>query len=356
MAPILITGGAGFIGSNFAHAAIAAGADVINLDALTYAGNLDSLAGLEDRPEHVFVHGSINDRGLLERLFTEHHPRTVVNFAAESHVDRSIDTPEAFVRTNVDGSFTLLETALDYWNGLEGSARDDFRLLHVSTDEVYGSIAEGRFTEESPYAPNSPYAASKAAADHLMRAYHRTYGLPVLVTNCGNNFGPRQFPEKLIPLALLNALEDKPIPVYGDGKNMRDWIYVDDHCAALSRVLEAGRPGETYLVGGAGGEQSNLAVVEALCTVLDDLRPRPGGARHAELVTFVADRPGHDWRYAIDPGKIASELGWQPETSFAAGLLGTVTWYLDNEPWWQAIRAGTYQSQRLGLHRRTAGQ
>ena len=350
MDPILVTGGAGFIGSNFVLGTVAAGRPVVTLDALTYAGNLANLAPVSDRPDHRFVHGAIEDGALLARLFTEHRPGAVINFAAESHVDRSIDDPGAFIRTNIDGTFVLLEAALTHWRSLADDEKHRFRLLHVSTDEVYGSIAEGAFVEDSPYAPNSPYAASKAAADHLVRAYNRTYGLPTLITNCGNNFGPRQFPEKLIPLMLLNAIEEKPLPIYGDGGNVRDWIHVEDHCRALSRVLAAGRPGETYNVGGGGG-RSNLEVVEALCAVLDAVHPRPGGGRHAALVTFVTDRPGHDRRYAIDSAKLERTLGWRPEIGFAEGLRQTVAWYLENRAWWEAIRSGAYRGARLGLDR-----
>jgi len=350
MDAILVTGGAGFIGSNFVLRAIAGGRAVVTLDALTYAGNLRSLAPAIDAPGHRFVHGSINDRALVAKLLAEHRPGAIVNFAAESHVDRSIDAPQDFIATNVNGTYELLEAALAYWQATDGAAREGFRFLHVSTDEVYGSIAKGRANEDSAYAPNSPYAASKAAADHLVRAFNRTYGLPTLVTNCGNNYGPRQFPEKLIPLVLLNALEEKKLPVYGDGQNVRDWLYVEDHCRALLRVLEAGRPGETYNVGG-DGERSNISVVESLCAILDGLRPRPGGAPYAELIEFVDDRPGHDRRYAIDARKIRRRLGWRPEVPFEDGLRRTAAWYLDNRVWWEAIRSGAYRGDRLGLGR-----
>ncbi|MDJ0949912.1 MAG: dTDP-glucose 4,6-dehydratase [Alphaproteobacteria bacterium] len=355
MTTFLVTGGAGFIGSNFVLGALSQGVRVVNLDALTYAGNLDSLADVSESTAHVFVHGSINDRPLLDDLFAEHRPDAVINLAAESHVDRSIDTPETFVATNVDGAFTLLEAALQHWRELPGDAKDRFRLVHVSTDEVYGSIEQGYFTESSPYAPSSPYAASKAAADHLARAYHRTYGFPAIVTNCGNNYGPRQFPEKLIPLMILNALDDKPLPLYGDGGHTRDWIHVEDHCSALMRVITDGRPGETYLIGGAGGERTNRDVVERLCGVLDEIRPRPGDGRHAELIARVTDRPGHDRRYAIDAEKTRRELGWQPEIAFEDGLRQTVRWYIDNRSWWEKIRAGSYRGERLGLDRAAAG-
>lgn len=351
MESFLVTGGAGFIGSNFVHRAAGMGKPIVNLDALTYAGTVANLEGVMERPDHEFVHGSINDRPLLDELLANHHPRAVINFAAESHVDRSIDEPAAFVRTNVEGAFTLLEATLAYWEDLPSADRDSFRFLHVSTDEVYGSAETGVFKEETAYAPNSPYAASKAAADHLVRAFGCTYGVPTLITNCGNNFGPRQFPEKLIPLMLLNALDEAPLPLYGDGRQVRDWLFVDDHCDALMRVVDQGRPGETYLVGGAGGERSNLVVVESLCGILDELRPRPGGGTHAELITFVADRPGHDRRYAIDATKIERELGWAPQVAFEDGLRRTVDWYLENKPWWEAIRSRAYGGERLGLSR-----
>ena len=348
---VFITGGAGFIGSNLVHRAIDSGTKLVNLDALTYAGSLANLEGRMERPDHVFVHGSINDRPLLDELLATHRPGGVINCAAESHVDRSIDAPAAFVETNVVGTFTMLEAALAYWEKLPGPERDAFRFLHVSTDEVYGSATTGAFTEKTAYAPNSPYAASKASADHLVRAYGCTYGLPTLITNCGNNYGPRQFPEKLIPLMLLNAMAEAPLPLYGDGKQVRDWIHVDDHCDALLRVLGRGMPGETYLVGGAGEERSNLQVVTALCLVLDELRPRPGGGTHAELIQFVADRPGHDRRYAIDAAKIERDLDWTPRISFEDGLRSTVQWYRANRSWRDAIRDDAYQGERLGLSR-----
>ena len=320
---ILVTGGAGFIGSNFVLSAVAAGESVLNLDKLTYAGNRANLAALEGRAGHVFVHGDICDRALVKRLLEEHRPRALVHFAAESHVDRSISGPADFVQTNVVGTFCLLEEARAYWESDKG-ARDAFRFLHVSTDEVYGSLgpADPAFSETTPFAPNSPYAASKASADHLVRAYHHTYGLPTLTTNCSNNYGPYQFPEKLIPLMIHQALAEKPLPVYGDGKNVRDWLYVLDHCAAVRRVLERGRPGETYNIGG-NSEKMNLDLVQALCRTLDELRPRRRGA-YAELIAFVRDRPGHDRRYAIDASKIRRELGWAPAESFDSGLRKTV--------------------------------
>ncbi len=350
MNPFLVTGGAGFIGSNFVHLALARGLGVVNLDALTYAGNPANLDGAMDAEGHIFVHGSINDGGLLERLMAEHRPSAVLNFAAESHVDRSIDAPEDFLRTNVDGTFRLLEAARAHWRRLADDERRAFRFLHVSTDEVFGSIDEGRAAEDAAYAPNSPYAATKAAADHLVRAYNRTYGLPTLITNCGNNYGPRQFPEKLVPHLIVNALEGLALPVYGDGLQVRDWIHVEDHCRALLRVLEAGAPGETYNVGG-DEERPNLEVVETLCRALDELRPRANGAAYSELISFVADRPGHDRRYALDARKIARDLDWRPQVAFEDGIRRTVGWYLDNRPWWEDIRSGVYRGDRLGLGR-----
>jgi dTDP-glucose 4,6-dehydratase len=326
---LLVTGGAGFIGANFVLSTLAGtGERVVNLDKLTYAGNPENLASLRGRAEHVFVQGDICDRPLVRRLLQEHRPRALVHFAAESHVDRSISGPAEFVQTNVVGTWSLLEEARQYW-----AAQPDFRFLHVSTDEVYGSLgpADPAFTETTPFAPNSPYAASKASADHLVRAYHHTYGLPTLTTNCSNNYGPFQFPEKLIPLMIRNALAGKALPVYGDGKNVRDWLYVLDHCDAIRLVLEKGRPGETYNIGGRA-ERANLDLVRQVCALLDRLVPRKAGA-HAELVTFVKDRPGHDRRYAIDAGKIERELGWRPKESFESGLEKTVRWYVDNRAW-----------------------
>ena len=344
----LVTGGAGFIGGNFVLDAVASGIRVVNLDALTYAGNLDTLSPLDGNPDHVFVQGDIGDRALVARLLAEHRPQAVVNFAAESHVDRSIDGPGAFVQTNVVGTFNLLEAAREYYRGLEGEAQAAFRFLHVSTDEVYGSLGdEGKFTEETPYAPNSPYSASKAASDHLVRAYHHTYGLPVLTTNCSNNYGPFQFPEKLIPLVILKALAGDPLPVYGDGRNVRDWLFVKDHCAAIRRVLEAGRIGETYNVGG-DAERQNIEVVKAICALLDQRRPRDDGQPRESQITFVKDRPGHDRRYAIDASKIQSELGWQPTVDFEQGMAATVDWYLANEAWVQRVLDGSYRMERIG--------
>jgi len=347
---ILVTGGAGFIGGNFVLDWLADGADrrVVNLDALTYAGNPDTLASLRDDPRHVFVRGDIGDRELVARLLAEHRPSAIVNFAAESHVDRSIDGPAAFVQTNVVGTLVLLECARDFWRSLEGAARDGFRFLHVSTDEVYGSLGDqGRFTETTPYAPNSPYSASKAASDHLVRAFHHTYGLPVLTTNCSNNYGPFQFPEKLVPLMIQKALAGAPLPVYGDGRNVRDWLYVVDHCRAIQAVLERGRPGEVYNVGG-DAERENIHVVRTICALVDARRPRADGVPRETQVTYVADRPGHDRRYAIDASKIQGELGWKPSVDFETGMQRTVDWYLANEPWVQRILDGSYTLQRLG--------
>ncbi len=350
MQTLLVTGGAGFIGSCFVRTLIADEAvRVVNLDKLTYAGNLDSLGAALDHPQHLFVQGDLTDRALATQLLDEHQPAAIVNFAAESHVDRSIDGPGEFVHTNVVGTFELLEAARGYWSKLSEKAKRDFRFLHVSTDEVYGSLGPtGLFTETTPYSPNSPYSASKAASDHFVRAYHHTYGLPTLVTNCSNNYGPHQFPEKLIPLMILNALEGKPLPVYGDGLNVRDWLFVEDHCAAIRRVLEAGQVGETYNVGG-NCERTNLDIVHKICALVDRLCP---GLKHApctSLIAYVKDRPGHDRRYAIDSSKIRRELGWQPRQDFESGLQRTVTWYLENSDWVERVTSGTYRRQRLGL-------
>jgi len=344
----LVTGGAGFIGGNFVLDAVRRGVRVVNLDALTYAGNLDTLREVQGNPLHVFVQGDIGDAALVERLLREHRPDAVINFAAESHVDRSIDGPAAFVQTNVVGTLNLLERSRDYWKSLDAVQRDAFRFLHVSTDEVYGTLGEtGRFTEQTPYAPNSPYSASKAASDHLVRAFHHTYGLPVLTTNCSNNYGPYQFPEKLIPLVIAKALAGEPLPVYGDGRNVRDWLFVDDHCAAIRRVLEAGRLGETYNVGG-DAERENIEVVKTLCRLLDERRPLADGRARESLVTFVADRPGHDRRYAIDAEKLKSELGWAPSVTFEQGMARTVDWYLAHQPWVQRVLDGSYRLERIG--------
>ena len=348
MTTFLVTGGAGFIGSNFVHRAMAAGHSAVNLDALSYAGNPDNLTGLSHPARHTFVHGSINDRTLVAKLLAQHQPTAIVNFAAETHVDRSIDDPGAFIQTNIGGTYELLEAALAYWRAMSDAARANFRFLQVSTDEVYGSIATGKFTEESRYAPNSPYAASKAAADHLARAFHATYGLPVLITNCGNNYGPRQFPEKLIPHMILTALAGQPLPVYGDGMHVRDWLHVDDHCAALLRVIEAGKPGGTYNVGGHG-ERPNIDVVHAICDVLDRNRQRKES--HRKLISYVTDRPGHDRRYSLDASKLERELGWRPAVPFETGLAQTVTWYLENLSWCERIKSGGYRVARAGLGR-----
>ena len=340
---ILVTGGAGFIGSNFVLDWIAAeGEGVVNLDKLTYAGNPANLAALAGDKRHVFVEGDIGDAPLLARLFAEHRPRAVVHFAAESHVDRSIHGPAAFVQTNVVGTFTLLEAARAAWQERAADAKAAFRFLHVSTDEVYGSLGEAdpAFSEATAYAPNSPYSASKAGSDHLVRAYHHTYGLPTVTTNCSNNYGPFQFPEKLIPLMIANALEGKPLPVYGDGRQVRDWLYVGDHCEAIRRALAAGRPGEVYNIGG-NAERRNIDVVHAICDALQQARPRDGGYRG--LITPVADRPGHDRRYAIDAAKIRRELGWSPRESFASGLAKTVRWYLDHAEWVAQVKSGEYR-------------
>jgi dTDP-glucose 4,6-dehydratase len=337
----LVTGGAGFIGGNFVLDAVADGIRVVNLDVLTYAGNRDTLATIEGDPNHVFVQGDIGDGALVARLLAEHRPDAVINFAAESHVDRSIDGPAAFVQTNVVGTLALLEAVRDHWRSLEGDAKVAFRLLHVSTDEVYGSLGEtGKFREDTPYAPNSPYSASKAASDHLVRAFHHTYGLPVLTTNCSNNYGPYQFPEKLVPLIIARALAGEPLPIYGDGKNVRDWLYVGDHVTAIRAVLAGGRVGETYNVGG-DAEMENIEVVHAICALLDERRPRKDGQPRTSQITYVADRPGHDRRYAIDADKLKSELGWAPAAD-------TVDWYLDNQAWVGRVLDGSYRLERIG--------
>jgi dTDP-glucose 4,6-dehydratase len=345
MAKILVTGAAGFIGSNFVHQWVAAEADsLVSLDALTYAGNLANLAPVEGDPRHTFVHGDICDADLVGALMAEHRPRAIVHFAAESHVDRSIHGPAEFVRTNVTGTFTLLQAALVHWRGLSGSERDGFRFLHVSTDEVYGSLGpqDPPFVETRAYEPNSPYSASKAASDHLVRAWHHTYGMPVLTTNCSNNSGPYQFPEKLIPLVIHNALAGRPLPIYGDGSNVRDWLYVGDHCSAVRAVLAGGEPGRVYNVGG-WNEKTNLEVVHTLCGLLDEMRPDPAGP-HRRLITYVTDRPGHDRRYAIDARRIAAELGWTPAQTFETGIRETVRWYLDHPQWVADIVSGDYRS------------
>jgi dTDP-glucose 4,6-dehydratase len=347
---ILVTGGAGFIGGCFIRQCIAERSTrIINFDKLTYAGNLDSLRTIERDPRYVFVHGDIVDREAVDRVYAEYKPDAIVHFAAESHVDRSIQGPAEFVRTNVQGTFQMLESARHYVATLSAERREAFRFLHVSTDEVYGSLgATGYFTEETAYDPSSPYSASKASSDHFARAYFRTFGLPVLVTNCSNNYGPFQFPEKLIPLMILNALEGKPLPVYGDGQNVRDWLFVEDHCQAIWRVLTAGKPGETYNIGG-NCEQKNLDVVQTICGTVDELRPGLPHAPCSSLITFVKDRPGHDRRYAIDASKIRHELGWTPQHNFASGMRRTVEWYLDNPEWIERVTTGKYQRERLGL-------
>lgn len=342
---ILVTGGAGFIGSNFVLDWLAQDSEVIvNLDLLTYAGNPRNLQALEGDSRHIFVRGDIGDAELVTRLLAQHQPRAVINFAAESHVDRSIHGPEEFIQTNIVGTFHLLESVRAYWNELSQTDQTAFRFLHVSTDEVYGSLnkAEPAFKETHCYQPNSPYSASKAASDHLVRAYHHTYGLPVLTTNCSNNYGPYHFPEKLIPLVIHNALAGKALPIYGDGQQIRDWLYVADHCSAIRRVLEAGRLGETYNIGG-WNEKANLEVVNTLCAILDELQPRADGKSYTEQIIFVKDRPGHDRRYAIDASKIERELGWKPAETFASGIRKTVRWYLDNQQWAQDVTSGAYR-------------
>ncbi len=343
---ILVTGGAGFIGANFVLDWIAqTGEAVVNLDKLTYAGNLASLQSLEGDPLHIFVRGDIGDSDLVAKLLRKYTVRAVVNFAAESHVDRSIHGPAEFIQTNVVGTFRLLDEARGYVAELPADKRETFRFLHVSTDEVYGSLKplDPAFKETNAYEPNSPYSASKAASDHLVRAWHHTYGLPVLTTNCSNNYGPYHFPEKLIPLCILNALNDKPLPIYGDGQQVRDWLYVKDHCSAIRRVLEAGDVGETYNVGG-WNEKPNLEVVNTICGILDELKPRRDGKPYASQITFVTDRPGHDRRYAIDASKIERELGWRPAETFDSGIRKTVQWYLDNSPWVASVMSGEYRS------------
>ena len=342
---LLVTGGAGFIGGNFVIDWLA-GSDepVVNLDKLTYAGNLETLSGLQGKPQHVFVQGDIGDRALVDKLLAEHKPRAVINFAAESHVDRSIHGPGDFIATNIVGTYNLLESVRGYWNGLPEGDQTAFRFLHVSTDEVYGSLAKDdpAFAETNRYEPNSPYSASKAASDHLVRAWHHTYGLPVLTTNCSNNYGPYHFPEKLIPLMIVNALAGKNLPVYGDGMQIRDWLYVKDHCSAIRRVLEAGRLGETYNVGG-WNEKPNIEIVNTVCKLLDELRPKADGSSYATQITYVTDRPGHDRRYAIDARKLEAELGWKPAETFETGIRKTVQWYLDNPQWVANVQSGAYK-------------
>jgi len=346
---ILVTGGAGFIGSNLVHCLLnQEDMIVVNLDKLTYAGNLESLRDLADNKRHIFIQGDINDRELVRDILKKYHPLAVMHLAAESHVDRSIDGPGEFIRTNTLGTFNLLEVVRAFRDELEPDEREAFRFLHVSTDEVYGSLgSEGYFTEVSRYQPNSPYSASKAASDHFVRAYFHTYGLPVLITNCSNNFGPYQFPEKLIPLMIMNALEGKALPVYGTGENVRDWLYVTDHCEALRQVLKCGRPGEVYNIGG-NSERKNLTVVGDICGWLDEMRPKADGGSYREQIQFVQDRPGHDLRYAMDAGKIMRELDWKPTETFASGMRKTVQWYLENLEWCRRVQDGSYQRERLG--------
>lgn len=350
MRTILVTGGAGFIGGNFVHFLVEeTDVQIVNLDKLTYAGNLDTLSPLRGNGRHVFVQGDIGDGALVRRLLEDYRVDALVNFAAESHVDRSIDGPADFIETNVLGTFNLLDCARDYWGRLGNTHREEFRFLHVSTDEVYGSLGStGKFVETTAYAPNSPYSASKAASDHLVRAWHHTYGLPVLTTNCSNNYGPYQFPEKLIPLVTLKAIQGERLPIYGDGSNVRDWLYVVDHCRAIWRVLEAGRPGEVYNVGG-NSERTNLQVVDTLCALLDELLPDSPYRPHGKLKTFVTDRPGHDKRYAIDSDKLRSELGWKPLESFESGMRKTLVWYLENQSWCRRVMDGSYLGERLGF-------
>ena len=351
MRTLLVTGGAGFIGGNYVLRSLENDASirVVNLDVLTYAGNLDTLAPLANDDRHVFVKGDIGDTSLVAGLLERYQPEAVVSFAAESHVDRSIDGPAAFIQTNIVGTFNLLQCTLEWWRQKPAAERDAFRFLHVSTDEVYGSLGDtGLFHETTAYAPNSPYAASKASSDHLVRAYHHTFGLPTLTTNCSNNYGPYQFPEKLIPLMVLNALEKKPLPVYGDGQQVRDWLFVLDHVDAINTVLERGVPGEVYNVGG-NSERTNLQVVQAICDIVDDRRPDAAFGSRMRLVTHVTDRPGHDRRYAIDCSKLMNELGWRQTVDFEAGLAKTVDWYLENTGWIERVRDGSYQGERLGL-------
>ena len=342
---LLVTGAAGFIGANFVLDWLAQSDEpVVNLDKLTYAGNLETLASLQGDARHIFVQGDIGDSGLVARLLAQHQPRAVLNFAAESHVDRSIHSPEDFIQTNIVGTFRLLESVRAYWGAMEGDARTAYRFLHVSTDEVYGSLsaADPAFTETHRYEPNSPYSASKAASDHLVRAYHHTYGLPVLTTNCSNNYGPYHFPEKLIPLMIVNALAGKPLPVYGDGLQVRDWLYVKDHCSAIRRVLEAGRLGEVYNIGG-WNEKPNIEIVHTVCALLDELRPKADASSYSAQITTVKDRPGHDRRYAIDASKIECELGWKPAETFASGIRKTVQWYLAHPEWVANVQSGAYR-------------
>ena len=346
-----VTGGCGFIGANFIQYLLkkTKPKSVINLDKLTYAGNQKNLAVFEQDPRYIFVHGDICDAELVSRLFTEYQPNYIINFAAESHVDRSIDGPAEFIQTNIVGTSVLLQESLKYYSTLKGKESERFRFHHVSTDEVFGSLSEsGFFTEKTPYDPSSPYSASKASSDHLVRAWHRTFDLPVLISNCSNNYGPYQFPEKLIPLMILNCLEEKPLPVYGTGENIRDWLYVEDHCDAIYTILQKGTIGETYNVGG-NNEIKNIQIVEVICDVLNDIHPAGSGKSYHELITFVKDRPGHDFRYAIDASKLKKEIGWEPKESFNTGIQKTIEWYLKNEEWWKTIQENTYKQERLGI-------
>jgi len=346
-----VTGGCGFIGANFIQYLLkkTKPKSVINLDKLTYAGNQKNLADFEQDPRYIFVHGDICDAELVSRLFTEYQPNYIINFAAESHVDRSIDGPAEFIQTNIVGTSVLLQESLKYYSTLKGKESERFQFHHVSTDEVFGSLSEsGFFTEETPYDPSSPYSASKASSDHLVRAWHRTFDLPVLISNCSNNYGPYQFPEKLIPLMILNCLEEKPLPVYGTGENIRDWLYVEDHCDAIYTILQKGTIGETYNVGG-NNEIKNIQIVEVICDVLNDIHPAGSGKSYHELITFVKDRPGHDFRYAIDASKLKKEIGWEPKESFNTGIQKTIEWYLKNEEWWKTIQENTYKQERLGI-------
>ncbi len=346
-----VTGGCGFIGANFIQYLLnkTEPKSVVNLDKLTYAGNPKNLADFEQDPRYVFVHGDICDAELVSKLCTEYQPNYIVNFAAESHVDRSIDGPAEFIQTNIVGTSVLLQESLKYYSTLKGKESERFRFHHISTDEVFGSLSEsGLFTEETPYDPSSPYSASKASSDHLVRAWHRTFDLPVLISNCSNNYGPYQFPEKLIPLMILNCLKEKPLPVYGTGENIRDWLYVEDHCDAIYTILQKGTIGETYNVGG-NNEIKNIQIVEAICDVLNDIHPAGSGKSYHELITFVKDRPGHDFRYAIDASKLKKETGWEPKESFNTGIQKTIEWYLKNEEWWRTIQENTYKQERLGI-------
>jgi dTDP-glucose 4,6-dehydratase len=350
MKTYFVTGGAGFIGSNFILSLLPAeNIAVVNFDKLTYAGNLESLASLATDPNYFFAEGDICDQARVSELLSTHQPDYIINFAAESHVDRSIDGPSEFIQTNIVGTFELLEAARNYWGKLTGEKKQAFRFLHVSTDEVFGSLGpKGYFTEETPYAPNSPYAASKASSDHLIRSYNRTFGFPALTTNCSNNYGPYQFPEKLVPLIIHNALSGKPLPIYGDGKQIRDWLYVEDHCHAIRTVLEKGELGEVYAIGG-NNEKANLEIVHSICDLLDEMSPEATGKPYKSLITFVNDRPGHDRRYAIDSGKVQRQLGWSPKETFQTGLRKTIRWYLDHQTWVDRVMSGAYRGERLGL-------